>query len=201
MKAEHEHLVVDKKSPTWVWALQIGIGAVAIGLSLSAIIFPVFAIAATFTVAAIILLLFGIEQVVTGIFLYKHSRLTHIGLGALVIILSSLVMVYPLATATLVVFVAALALLFSGISSIIAGLRGGKDEKDGRISTASRGSRALSIGAGALAVALSVAIMVTPVFGIALAGIIIGFAVLVYGIRLVVTGMSGRREAVRSTLV
>jgi len=201
MKAEHEHLVVDKKSPTWVRALQIGIGAVAIGLSLSAIIFPVFAIAATFTVAAIILLLFGIEQVVTGIFLYKHSRLTHIGLGALVIILSSLVMVYPLATATLVVFVAALALLFSGISSIIAGLRGGKDEKDGRISTASRGSRALSIGAGALAVALSVAIMVTPVFGIALAGIIIGFAVLVYGIRLVVTGMSGRREAVRSTLV
>jgi uncharacterized membrane protein HdeD (DUF308 family) len=201
MKAEHEHIVVDKKSPTWVRALQIGIGAVAIGLSLSAIIFPVFAIAATFTVAAIILLLFGIEQVVTGIFLYKHSRLTHIGLGALVIILSSLVMVYPLATATLVVFVAALALLFSGISSIIAGLRGGKDEKDGRISTASRGSRALSIGAGALAVALSVAIMVTPVFGIALAGIIIGFAVLVYGIRLVVTGMSGRREAVRSTLV
>jgi hypothetical protein len=70
MKAEHEHLVVDKKSPTWVRALQIGIGAVAIGLSLSAIIFPVFAIAATFTVAAIILLLFGIEQVVTGIFLY-----------------------------------------------------------------------------------------------------------------------------------
>jgi uncharacterized membrane protein HdeD (DUF308 family) len=201
MKAEHEHLVVNKKSPTWVRALQIGIGAVAIGLSLSAIIFPVFAIAATFTVAAIILLLFGIEQVVTGIFLYKHSRLTHIGLGALVIILSSLVMVYPLATATLVVFVAALALLFSGISSIIAGLRGGKDEKDGRISAASRGSRALSIGAGALAVALSVAIMVTPVFGIALAGIIIGFAVLVYGIRLVVTGMSGRREAVRSTLV
>jgi uncharacterized membrane protein HdeD (DUF308 family) len=192
------------KSPSWVRALQIGIGAIAIGLSLSAIIFPVIAVAATFTVAAIILLLFGIEQVITGIFLYKHSRLTHIGLGALVIILSSLVMVYPLATATLVVFVAALALLFSGISSIIAGLRGGrgKDEKDGnRISTtASRGSRALSIGAGALAVALSVAIMVTPVFGIALAGIIIGFAVLVYGIRLVVNGMSGRREAVRSTL-
>jgi hypothetical protein len=47
---------------------------------------------------------------------------------------------------------------------------------------------------------LSVAIMVTPVFGIALAGIIIWFAVLVYGIRLVVNGMSGRREAVRSTL-
>jgi uncharacterized membrane protein HdeD (DUF308 family) len=188
-----------------VRALQIGIGAIAIGLSISAIIFPVFAVAATFTVAAIILLLFGIEQVVAGVFLYKRSRLTHIGLGILVIILSSLVMAYPLGSATLVVFIAAIALLFSGVSSIIAGLRGGgrsEEEKVGGRSTASRGSRALSIGAGALAVALSITIMVTPVFGIALAGIVIGIALLVYGIRLVVTGTSGRKgeQAVKSTL-
>ena len=117
-------------------------------------------------------------------------------------------MAYPLATAGFVVFVAAIALLFSGIASIFAGLRGaglrggkrGEEEIEGR-STTSRGSRALSIGAGALAVALSIAIMVTPVFGIALAGIVIGIALLVYGIRLVVTGMSGRGEAVKSTLV
>jgi uncharacterized membrane protein HdeD (DUF308 family) len=195
--------VISTKSPTWVRALQIGIGAVAIGLSLSAIIFPVIAVAATFTVAAIILLLFGIEQVVAGTFLYKNSRFAHIGLGILVIILSSLVIAYPLASAAFVVFLAAIALLFSGISSIIAGLRGGKSkEKNGMNTTASRGSRAFSIGAGALAVALSIAIMVTPVFGIALAGIVIGIAVLVYGVRLVVTGISGRKdeEAVRSTL-
>jgi uncharacterized membrane protein HdeD (DUF308 family) len=43
--------------------------------------------------------------------------------------------------------------------------------------------------------------MVTPVFGIALAGIVIGIALLVYGIRLVVTGTSGRKgeEAVART--
>lgn len=202
IKSEH---TVGEKSPKWIRALQIGIGAIAIGLSISAIIFPVFAVAATFTVAAIILLLFGIEQVVAGVFLHKRSRLTHIGLGILVIILSSLVMVYPLASATLVVFLAAIALLFSGVSSIIAGLRGGgrsEEEKVGGRSTASRGSRALSIGAGALAVALSITIMVTPVFGIALAGIIVGIALLVYGIRLVVTGTSGRKgeQAVKSTL-
>ncbi len=195
---------ISVRPPTWIRALEIGIGAIAIGLSISAIIFPVIAVAATFTVAAIILLLFGIEQVVAGIFLYKRSRLTHIGLGALVvIILSSIVMAYPLATAGFVVFVAAIALLFSGIASIFAGLRGGKrgeEEIEGR-STTSRGSRALSIGAGALAVALAIAIMVTPVFGIALAGIVIGIALLVYGIRLVVTGTSGRGEAVKSTLV
>jgi uncharacterized membrane protein HdeD (DUF308 family) len=181
--------LVGTKSPTWVRALQIGIGAVAVGLSLGAMIFPVFAVAAAFTIASIILLLFGIEQVVAGIFLYKHSRFAHIGLGILVIILSSLVMAYPLATATLVVFLAAIALLFSGITSIIAGLRGGGKTASGT------GSRALAIGAGALAIILSITIMVSPIFGIALAGIIIGIALLVYGIRLVVTGISGRKES------
>jgi uncharacterized membrane protein HdeD (DUF308 family) len=193
--------IIDEKPPSWVRALQIGIGAIAIVLSLSAIIFPVIAVAATFTVAAIILLLFGIEQVVAGIFLYKRSRLAHIGLGILVIILSSIVMAYPLASAAFVVLLASIALLFSGISSIIAGLRGGKrdEAKDGR-STVSTSSRALSIGAGALAVALSIAIMVTPLFGIALAGVVIGIAVLVYGIRLVVTGFSGRGKVATSTV-
>jgi uncharacterized membrane protein HdeD (DUF308 family) len=188
--------IIGAKSPTWVRALQIGIGAIAIGLSLSAVIFPILAVVATFTAAAIILLLFGIEQVVAGVFLYKRSRFAHIGLGILVIILSSIVMAYPLASAVFVVLLAAVGLLFSGIASIIAGLSsgGGKGnkEKNGRRNTASTGSRALSIAAGALAVALSIIIMVSPLFGIELAALVIGIALLVYGIRLVVTGISGR---------
>ena len=191
--------MIGVKSPTWVRALQIGIGAIAIGLSLSAIVFPVLTVVAAFTAAAIILLLFGIEQVVSGVFLYKRSRFAHIGLGILVIILSSIVMAYPLASAAFVVLLAAIALLFSGISSIIAGLRGGKSEEKDSGNTASAGSRALSIGAGALAIALSVMIMASPIFGIELVGLVIGIAVLVYGIRLVVTGISGRGEAVTRT--
>jgi uncharacterized membrane protein HdeD (DUF308 family) len=191
--------IISVKSPTWVRALQIGIGAIAIGLSLSAIIFPVLTVVATFTAAAIILLLFGIEQVVGGIFLYKRSRFAHIGLGILVIILSSIVMAYPLASAAFVVLLAAIALLFSGISSIIAGLRGGKSEEKDNRNTTSTGSRALSIGAGALAIALSVMIIASPLFGIALTALVIGIAVLVYGIRLVVTGISGRGEAMTRT--
>src|SRR5918997_6589364 len=123
---------VTAKSPTWVRALQIGIGAVAIGLSLSAIIFPVLTVVATFTAAAIILLLFGIEQVVGGVFLYRRSRFAHIGLGILVIILSSIVMAYPLNSAVLVVLLAAISLLLSGIASIIVGLTGGgKNREEG----------------------------------------------------------------------
>lgn len=190
--------VIGVKPPSWVRALQIGIGAIAIGLSISAIIYPVFAVAAVFTVAAIILLLFGIEQVVAGIFLYKQSRYAHIGLGILIIILSSLVMVYPLATATLVVWLASIALLIAGIAGIISGLKA--KSKVIRDSGGSKGSRALSIGAGALAVALSIAIMVSPTFGLALAGVLVGIALLVYGIRLVVTGIAGRRESVTTTM-
>jgi uncharacterized membrane protein HdeD (DUF308 family) len=163
--------------------------------------FPVFAVVAAFTAAAIILLLFGIEQVVAGVFLYKRSRFAHIGLGILVIILSSIVMAYPLASAAFVVLLAAVGLLFSGIASIIAGLRGEKsEEKNGRY-TASTGSRALAVAAGALAIGLSIMIMVSPLFGIELAALVIGIALLVYGIRLVVTGISGRGgEAVASTV-
>lgn len=190
--------IIGAKSPTWARALQIGIGAIAIGLSLSAIIFPVLAAVATFTAAAIILLLFGIEQVVAGVFLYKRSRFAHIGLGILVIILSSIVMAYPLASAALVVLLAAIGLLFSGIASIIAGLSAGKNNKENSGNTASTSSRALSVAAGALAVALSIMIMVSPLFGIALAALVIGIALLVYGIRLVVTGISGRGETVTS---
>jgi uncharacterized membrane protein HdeD (DUF308 family) len=60
----------------------------------------------------------------------------------------------------------------------------------------------LAIGVGALAIALSIMIMGSPLFGIALAALVIGIPLLVYdGIRLVVTGISGRKEeeAVRSS--
>lgn len=195
MKTEHEHIVVDKKSPTWVWALQIGIAAVAIGLSISSIIYPVYAVMATFTAAAIILLLFGIEHVVTGVFL-KGSRLVHIGLGGLIILLSSIVIAYPTATATLVVWLAAIALLFSGVASIISGLRVRRVENR---RVPGRASRALSVAAGGLAVAISVSIMASPTFGVQLAGFVIGIALLVYGIRLFVTGISGLRHATPAT--
>ncbi len=193
--------IIGIKPPTWIRALQIGIGAVAIGLSLAAVMFPILTVVAAFTAAAIILLLFGIEQVVAGIFLYKRSRFVHIGLGILVIILSSIVMAYPIASAVFVVLLAAVSLLFSGIASIISGLRGGKSEEEsGGRKSASTGSRILSVAAGALAIALSIMIMASPLFGVALAALVIGIALLVYGIRLVVTGISGKGEVVTSTL-
>jgi uncharacterized membrane protein HdeD (DUF308 family) len=175
----------------WIRALQIGFGAIAIGLSISSMIFPAYAVVATFVAAGIILFLIGVEEVVAGIFLYRRSRLSHIGLGALIIILATLVMAFPLPTATLLIWVTAFALLFGGIASILSGLRARN-----RPVRVGRASRALSVGAGALAVAFSVAIILSPSFGLSLTGVLIGIALLFLGIRLVVRGIVGRGYAV-----
>jgi uncharacterized membrane protein HdeD (DUF308 family) len=178
----------------WIRALQIGIGVIAIGLSISSMIYPAYAVVATFVAAGVILFLLGIEEIVAGIFLYRRSRLSHVGLGALIIILASLVMAFPLPTATLLIWVTAFALLFGGIASILSGLRARN-----RVVKTGRASRALSVGAGALAVAFSVAIIVSPAFGVGLTGVLIGIALLFLGIRLVVRGILGRGYAMTSS--
>lgn len=189
--------IIEVKSPAWVRALEIGIGAIAIILSLAAIIYPIITIAATFTVAAIVLLLFGIESIAAGIFVYKQGRAAHIGLGILVIILASLVMAFPLGTAVFVVILAGIALMFTGFAGIAAGLMG-----ISRVGTAettpSKGARIFSVIAGALAVALSIMILASPAFGVQLAAVVIGIGLAVYGVRLIATGISGKGQALTS---
>jgi uncharacterized membrane protein HdeD (DUF308 family) len=99
-------------------------------------------------------------------------------------------MAFPLPTATLLIWVTAFALLFGGIASILSGFRARN-----RLVKTGRASRALSVGAGALAVAFSIAIIVSPAFGVGLTGLLIGIALLFLGIRLVVRGIMGRGYA------
>ena len=178
---------------TWIRVLQIGIGAIALTLSVSAMIYPAYATTTVFVAAGIILFLLGIEQLVVGLFLSQHSRAVHIGLGILIMLLASPVMLYPLETGALIIWIAAIALLIVGIASIISGLR---LRGRGNRAVVSRTPRAISIGAGILAVALSGAIIIAPTFGVNLAGIMLGIALLFYGIRLVVTGVAGLRHTV-----
>ncbi len=191
-----ERGIIGVKSPAWVRALQIAIGAIAIILSLAAIIYPIITITATFTVAAIVLLLFGIESIAAGIFVYKRGRAAHIGLGILVIILASLVMAFPLSTAVFVVLLAGIALMFTGFAGIVAGLMG--ISRNGTETTPGKSARIFSVVAGALAVALSIMILASPAFGVKLAAIVIGIGLAVYGIRLIATGVVGRGQAVTS---
>jgi uncharacterized membrane protein HdeD (DUF308 family) len=177
----------NSKSPGWVRAAQIGLGAIVIILSISILAQPAIATVSLIVIAAVILLIIGIERIIYGIFIRHRSRLPTIGFGILVIILAGIAIAFPVWTTVLLIYLIAFALLFDGISRVAHGV-GDKE---------SRGwARGFSIGVGILEIILSIMILVSPAIGAALVGILIGIALLIVGIQVVVAGISGRRTTI-----
>lgn len=181
---------VDKdtvKSPSWLRMAQIGLGAIAVILSITIMANPGLTVVLMVFTASILLLIVGIERVITGLFVPRkdRSRLATVGLGILVILIAA-AMAFPVGTTVLLTFVLLVALLFDGISRIVHGI-GDKESKGW--------TKGLSIGVGGVEVALSGLIMVSPAFGAATVGFLIGIALLLVGIQIVVAGISGRRKS------
>jgi uncharacterized membrane protein HdeD (DUF308 family) len=110
----------------------------------------------------------------------SKSRWSSIGLGVLVLIFAGIAMSYPVAAAiTIIMFIA---ILINGIARIVQGFRG---KHSGIV-------RAFLIGVGIMAVALSVAVIASPIFGARLAGLIIGIGLLITGNQMVFAGVKGR---------
>ena len=173
-----------EKRPSWVRALQIGLGAIIIALSILALVTPAAAFVSIVWVLAIILFFVGIERVISGIFLQGKHRFYSIGLGILILILAGIAIAYPTEAATLIIIFIAIALLIIGASRIIEGL-----------SRRHRGfSRGFHLGVGILAVAIGIAILVLPSFGAALAGFLIAIGLLVIGIQMVITGIRSHKQ-------
>ena len=178
----------ELKSPGWIRGAQIGLGAVAVILSIFILINPSLATVSIVLIASIILLIVGIEQVILGLFVKQKSRFVSIGLGVLVIILSSILIAYPKGTTALLIYILAFALLFNGVSRLIHGWR----------DRLRRGwSRGFRIGVGALEIGLSIAILVSPNIGATLVGILIAIALLIAGIQIIIAGIFGRRSLLR----
>jgi uncharacterized membrane protein HdeD (DUF308 family) len=175
--------VYVEKRPHWVRALQIGLGAIIIALSILALVSPAAAFVSIVWVLALILFFVGIERVISGIFLPGKHRFYSIGLGILILILAGIAISYPTEAALLIIILVAIALLIIGASRIIEGL-----------SRRHRGfSRGFHVGVGILAIGIAIAILVLPSFGAALAGIIIAIGLLVIGIQMVITGIRSHR--------
>jgi len=176
--------VYIEKRPPWVRALQIGLGAIIIALSILALVTPAAAFVSIVWVLAIILFFVGIERVISGIFLPGKHRFYSIGLGILILILAGIAISYPTEAARLIIIFIAIALLIIGASRIIEGL-----------SRRHRGfSRGFHLGVGILAVAIGIAILVLPSFGAALAGFLIAIGLLVIGIQMVITGIRSHKQ-------
>ena len=170
------------KSPGWVRMAQIGLGAVILILSILVLINPVLGGVSVVFILALLLFVAGIEKVVSGIIGIGRARLASIGLGIIVIVISLLAMIYPQGATAIIVILLGIALLVDGISRLIHSFQGKR--AGGRSSW-------FGIGVGVLEIIFAIAVIVYPNIGIALAGILIGIALLITSIQIIATGLRG----------
>jgi uncharacterized membrane protein HdeD (DUF308 family) len=176
--------------PRWFRAVQIGLGALTIILSIFALAFPGFTFLSIVVLLSVILLFVGIEKIISGIFLENKSRWATIGLGVLVLIFAGLAMAFPLAAAFVLVIFMGISLLFNGIARIVEGMTG----KHSGV------SRVFLVGVGILALVISLLVLSFPLFGIVLAGTIIAIGLLITGIQMVFAGLSGTKVQNRTDM-
>jgi uncharacterized membrane protein HdeD (DUF308 family) len=175
-------------SPKGIRTLQIVLGGIAIALSLAVIVNPGVGIATLTFLLSITLLVVGIERLVMGLTLSKHSkssRFGNIGLGALAALLGIAVMAFPLFATGVLVTLLALGLLFTGIARIIHGI---SDRNT------SKWSKGFLVGVGVLSLAVSFMVFASPALGVFLLTLVLGINLLIIGIQSVAYGISGHQR-------
>jgi uncharacterized membrane protein HdeD (DUF308 family) len=176
--------MTDSTSPSWERGALIGLGALAIVLSILVFIHPGMTVVLIVYLAGIVLIIVGIEKIISGIFVANKSRWGTVGLGVLALIFGSIAVGYPVHTAVFVMIMLGIGLLFAGISHVVNGL--GNKESPGW-------ARGFSIGAGALAIALSFLILASPYAGAMFVSLYLGIALLIIGIEIITVGATGRK--------
>lgn len=176
------------KSSKGIRISQIVLGGIAIALSLAVIVNPGVGIATLTFLLSITLVVVGIERLVTGITLSKHSRSSRLGniaLGALAALLGIVVLAFPLFTTGVLVTLLALGLLFTGIARIIHGI------SDKNISKWSKG---FLVGVGILSLAVSSMVIAYPALGVFVLTLVLGINLLIIGIQSVAYAISGHHQ-------
>jgi uncharacterized membrane protein HdeD (DUF308 family) len=176
--------MTDSNSPSWKRGALIGLGALTIVLSILVLIHPGMTVVSIVYLAGIVLIIVGIEKIISGIFSRNKSRWSTVGLGVLALIFGSIAVGYPVHAAVFVIIVLGIGLLFAGISHLVNGI--GNKESPGW-------ARGFTIGAGALAIALSFLVIASPYAGAVFVSLFLGIALLIIGIEVIVVGWSGKR--------
>jgi uncharacterized membrane protein HdeD (DUF308 family) len=176
--------VSETKSPGWLRAAQIGLGIIALIISIYILVYPVLTFVTLVLLLGVILFVVGIERIIQGIVAPGKSRWGTVGLGILVLIISIIVMALPGIVGAFLIILLAIGLLFDGIARVY---HGATDK------TTSRWSRIFSIAAGAIEIGLSLMIMAAPIIGAELVSFLIAIALLIVGIQIIAAGVGGRR--------
>ena len=121
----------ESKTPAWWRGVAIGLGALTIVLSILVFVHPGITVLSIIFILGIILIIVGIEKIISGIFITNKSRWGIIGLGILALIFGSIALGYPVHTAVFVIIMLGIALLLSGISHIVYGVERKQDARMG----------------------------------------------------------------------
>ena len=108
---------------------QIGLGVLTILLSIIAMVLPGLTILSLVILIAIVLVVTGIEKIITGLFIAHKSRFLTVGLGVLTVILAGLALSFPMAAAIAVIWILGLTLMVDGFSRIADGLTNKSNKK------------------------------------------------------------------------
>jgi uncharacterized membrane protein HdeD (DUF308 family) len=181
--------ISETKSPGWMRAAQIGLGVIALVLSVYILAYPVLTFVTIVLLLGVALFVVGIERIIQGIVAPGKSRWGTIGLGVLVLIISIIVMAFPGAFGVFLIILLAIGLLFDGIARVY---HGATDKTRGRW------SRIFSIAAGVIEIGLSLTILAAPVIGAELTSFLLAIALLIVGIQIIAAGITGSRFRVLS---
>jgi uncharacterized membrane protein HdeD (DUF308 family) len=176
----------ETKTPGWMRAVQIVLGVIAVIGSIVALAFPAITTFTVVYILGIVLIFVGIERILIGIFSPAPgaSRWGTIGLGIIVLIIAGIVVAYPAGSTVFILFVLAIALFVDGIARIVHSLAGRNMHA---------GSRIFGIIAGIFSIIIAILIMVSPIWGAVIAGILISIALLIVGIQIIVAGVTGAK--------
>ncbi|HLN36069.1 MAG TPA: DUF308 domain-containing protein [Nitrososphaeraceae archaeon] len=166
-----------KKSPKWVRAVQIILGALAIILAIVALTNSGLTI--LLILIAIVLVITGFEKTITGLFIAHNLRFFTIGLGVLTIILAGLALTYPIAAARVLLLILGFSLMVDGFSRIADGLTNKSDK---------RLVRGFTIAVGILGIIISVGINIIPFWGKLFISKLIAVDLIIIGIQMITTG-------------
>jgi uncharacterized membrane protein HdeD (DUF308 family) len=181
--------ISETKSPGWMRAAQIGLGVIALVLSVYILAYPVLTFVTIVLLLGVALFVVGIERIIQGIVAPGKSRWGTIGLGILVLIISIIVIAFPGAFGVFLLILLAIGLLFDGIARVY---HGATDKTRGRW------SRIFSIAAGVIEIGLSLTILAAPVIGAELTSFLLAIALLIVGIQIIAAGITGSRFRVLS---
>ncbi len=166
-----------KKSPKWVRAAQIILGALAILLAIVALTNSGLTI--LLILIAIILVITGFEKTISGLFIAHNLRFFTIGLGILTIILAGLALTYPIAAARVLLLILGFSLMADGFSRIADGLTNKSDK---------RLVRGFTIAVGILAIIISVGINIIPFWGKLFISKLIAIDLIIIGVQIIISG-------------